>query len=882
MKNDIAAVLSFLVVLLLWFSAIHASSPEIDTTIYRNEKGKRIFAAQRLKSEPPKIDGRLEDPCWFDGQWSGNYRQQMPAEGAKPSAETALKILYDDANIYIAIYAFDDQGKIDRTAGRRDEFEGDIVGVCFDSYFDHRTGFEFDLTAAGSKIDLVLMNDGWDANWDAVWEGKTAAADSGWIAEFRVPLSQLRYANKETQIWGLHAWRWINRNQEEDQWALIPRNTPARMADIGELHGISGLPKSRRIEFLPYARPQIHTLPKQQGNPFQNGPETSAALGLDGKLGLSSNFTMDFTINPDFGQVEADPSVLNLTVFETFYDEKRPFFVEAKNIFDFEFDHELVFYSRRIGHRPSYDPDLKDNEYARIPHNTSILGAAKISGKSNNGLSVGILESVTAQEKSEIQTNGERSDRIAEPLANYFVGRIQQDINSSNTIIGGIFTATNRRIDKEHLHFLNRSAYTCGFDLRHYWCNKTYYLDAKTLVSGISGEPEAILQAQLSSVRYYQRPDANYIEVDSSLTHLNGHGGYFEFGRGGNGNLRFETVLNWRSPGLEINDLGYQQRADEIELSGEIGYVENRPKWIFREYSLFLGAENDWNFGHTFLGSRLFLNYGILFNNRWQVSLDLDRNSRHLDMRHLRGGPLIQLPGNWNAELRMSSDFARKLGLGFWTNMAFSDDGLGRAKALSFWNNYKISSKFQLSSDVNFSQSVESLEYITTISALQGNRYILGQLDRKTLSMTLRLKYAVTPELTLQYYGNPYVSIGDYSHVKKVVDPRSKHSEELYHTFGKDELLYQAAANEYSVDENHDGIYDYIFANSDFAFHEFRSNFVLRWEFSPGSTFYLVWTHGRSVYSSAGDLAIGHGLNTLFASQPENVYLLKFNYWFSI
>ncbi|OGC07432.1 hypothetical protein A2V82_10695 [candidate division KSB1 bacterium RBG_16_48_16] len=883
MKNALIDLLSFLVVLLLlWFSAIHASSPEIDTTIYRNEQGKRILVTHRLKSAPPKIDGRLNDPCWQEGAWSGSYRQQMPVEGAKPSAETALKILYDDANIYFAIYAFDDPTKIDHTAGRRDEFEGDIVGVCFDSYFDHRTGFEFDLTAAGSKIDLVLMNDGWDTNWDAVWEGKTAAADSGWIAEFRVPLSQLRYANKETQIWGLHAWRWINRNQEEDQWALIPRNTPARMADIGELHGLSGLPGSRRIELLPYVRGQIHTMPKEKGNPFQDGSETSAAFGLDGKLGLSSNFTVDFTINPDFGQVEADPSVLNLTVFETFYEEKRPFFVEGKNIFDFEFDHELVFYSRRIGHRPSYDADLNDNEYADIPDNTSILGATKISGKSNKGLSVGILESVTAQENSEIQTDRGRVDRIAEPLSSYFVGRLQQDINSSNTIIGGIFTAINRRIDKEHLHFLNRSAYTCGFDLRHYWHDKTYYLDAKTLFSALSGEAEAILDAQLSSVRYYQRTDADYVEVDSSRTHLTGHGGYFEFGRGGNGNLRFETVLNWRSPGLEINDLGYQQRADEIELGGEIGYVENRPKWIFREYSLFLGAESDWNFAHTFMGSRMFFNCRTAFNNRWHFDLHVNRNNSHLDMRHLRGGPLVRLPGNWDAELRMSSDFARKLGLGFGTNMSFSDDGLGKAKTLSFWSNYKISSKFQLSSDADFSQSVESLEYMTTINALQGNRYILGQLNRKTLSMTLRLKYAITPELTLQYYGNPYVSIGDYSHAKKVVDPRAKHSEQLYHTFTGDELCYQEATNEYGVDENRDGVCDYAFSNNDFTFREFRSNFVLRWEFSPGSTFYLVWTHGRSIYSSPGDLAIGRGLNTLFGSQPENVYLFKLNYWFSI
>ena len=544
----------------------------VDTVIHTNEMGKRIYATQRLSTAPPKIDGRLDDECWQFGPWSGNYTQQIPTEGAAPSAQTELKIFYDNDNIYVAIRANDDPNLIDRTRGRRDSFSGDIVGICFDSYHDYRTGFEFDLTASGGKIDLILMNEGWDESWDAVWDGKVAEEDSAWTAEFRIPLSQLRYSKEEVQVWGLHSWRWINRNMEEDQWALIPRDTPARMSAIGELHGINNLLNNRRIELLPYLRTQVHSFEKEANNPFATGRESNYAIGLDGKFGLSSDLTMDLTINPDFGQVEADPSVLNLTVYETFYDEKRPFFLEGKNIYDFEFEEDLLFYSRRIGHRPSYHPSLGENEYANTPENTDILGAVKLSGKSKNGLSIGILESVTAKEKSEIDIQGNRYFQTSEPLSNYFAARMQKDYDNSNTIIGGMLTATNRKIEDEHLNFLNRSAYTGGFDFRHQWQDKTYYIDAKALFSNIIGDPEAILNLQTASARYFQRPDAGHLAVDSTLTMLNGHGGLIEIGKRGNGNWRWELGANWRSPGLDLNDLGYLRKTDEMELHAGIAY----------------------------------------------------------------------------------------------------------------------------------------------------------------------------------------------------------------------------------------------------------------------------------------------------------------------
>ena len=322
-----------------------------DTTHVPSTKSPRVYYATRLAGEKPTIDGILDDPCWKTGEWGGDFTQWIPREGAKPSQPTQFKILYDDDNLYIAFRAFDDEpDRIIRKGGRRDEFNGDIVGVNFDSYHDHRTGFEFDVTAAGQKIDLILTNPSTtDFSWNAVWFAKTGMEDSAWTAEIEVPLSQLRYSGDSEQIWGMHCWRWIDRLQEESDWEPQSSEGPGILYLFGEIHGIRGLPKSQRIEVMPYALGKLKTFKPEPDNPFADkGQSWLGNAGLDAKIGLSSNFTADLTVNPDFGQVESDPSVMNLTAFETFYDEKRPFFLEGKNIFSFDFDNNNMFYSRRI------------------------------------------------------------------------------------------------------------------------------------------------------------------------------------------------------------------------------------------------------------------------------------------------------------------------------------------------------------------------------------------------------------------------------------------------------------------------------------------------------------------------------------------------------
>ncbi len=413
MHHSLASVV-FATALLLASSIAFAQAPATS-----HAHPPRIYTTERLAGAPPSIDGRLDDEAWKQGEWAGDYVQQLPVEGGKASQKTELKILYDDKNIYFAIRAYDDMSKITKYPARRDSITGDVVGVCFDSLFDKRSGFEFDLNSAGTKIDLVLTNEGWDTTWDAVWDGKVAYEADAWTAEFRIPLSQLRYSPQDVQVWGIHSWRWIDRLQEESQFNLIPRSGTGRLNNFGELHGIHGLTQHRRFELLPYLLGEVKSLPDEAGNPYVGSADGKASAGLDAKIGLSSNFTLDATINPDFGQVEADPSVVNLTTYETFYEEQRPFFLEGKRIFTLglpgsaiagnesgTLQGDQVFYSRRIGAPPSVRPVLSEGAFLEMPGETSIITAAKVTGKTENGLSVGFLQSVTDNEQANVWVNG--------------------------------------------------------------------------------------------------------------------------------------------------------------------------------------------------------------------------------------------------------------------------------------------------------------------------------------------------------------------------------------------------------------------------------------------------------------------------------------------
>lgn len=845
-------------------------------------KPSRVYTTMRLTTEKPVINGILDDPCWKTGAWAGDFVQWIPNEGAKPTHPTFVKILYDDKNLYVAIRAVDRQPlKISRKAGRRDELTGDMAGITFDSYHDHRTGFEFDMTAGRQKIDAILPNSGLgDFNWNAVWDGKVAYEDSAWTQELQIPLSQLRYSNQKEQVWGLHVWRWIDRLQEESDWEPQTSTGPGMLYLFGELRGISGLKKSQRIELTPYSLGEMRTFKKEPANPFANtGDRFLGNIGLDAKIGVGSNFTVDMTVNPDFGQVESDPSVLNLTAFETFFEEKRPFFMEGKSIFNFDMGDASLFYSRRIGHSPSLHPDLKDKEFIKYPDNTKILCSAKFSGKTSNGLSLGVLQSFTANEKATINSPSGNRKVSVEPFTSYAVARIQQDYNHSNTLFGGILTSTNRSITNPDLNFLNKGAYTGGLDLMHFWKEKRYFLEAKVIGSEIRGNVDAIRNLQLASARYFQRPDATHLRYDSTLTSLSGYGGKVKIGRGSGGLWKYFTEIGWRSPGLDLNDIGYLQTADLIHQRTKVSYFINKPVSIFRTYTIEVQQINNWDFSGQYLNSNYLTNIYAEFKNKWGVFNALEYWNGSLDNRILRGGNAMLIPSKWIETLYLRSNQSKKVSMNFITTASFSGEHSGNLNDYSAGISVRPVNTLLLSMNLNYSKNMDKLQYVDTKSCNASNRFILGQLNQETVGLTFRADYNISPEISLQYYGSPFATQGSYSDFKVITNSRAKVYNDRFRLINKSMLL---AGDQFMVDENSDNTVDYSFKKPDFNFNQFRSNMVFRWEYRPGSQIFLVWSNERTDYLNPGNESLHSAASRLANTAQNNIFLIKFNYWFSI
>jgi hypothetical protein len=863
------------------YGAVQSTDSVQDTVSKKPGTKQPEYTTSRLVTSKPVIDGRLDDDCWKKGTWAGNYTQFVPKEGAAPTYPTELNIQYDDNNLYIAFRAYDGEpSKILRMAGVRDETVGDMVGITFDSYRDYRTGFEFTMTAWGQKVDLVLFNPmNWDFNWNAVWKGKTGIEDSAWVAELEVPLSQLRYSGENEQVWGMHTWRWISRLQEESNWEKQSKTGPGMLYNFGELKGISGLKKSRRLEIMPFTLGDFRTMKKEPGNPFADkGRSWGGTMGLDAKIGISSNFTVDLTVNPDFGQVESDPSVMNLTAFETFYDEKRPFFLEGLTIFDYKFDEQSLFYSRRIGHTPSLTINPNDNLFVNTPDKTTILSAIKFSGTTSKGLSVGLIQSVTANEYARLSDkNGVKSRQKVEPLTNYMVARVQKGYNAGTTVIGGILTSANRFMKEGSLDFLTSDAYTGGLDLLHHWKDKEFYVDAKLIGSYVNGSSEAIKSLQESSARYYQRPGAGYLNYDTTLTSLSGFGGKIKIGKGSKGLWRYSTGATWLSPGLELNDLGYMNTADQINQENEISYFVNQPVSIFRTYNIGFEQFNTWNFNGTYLGSGGHLSFTSEFKNQWSLEANMIYKSQAYDTKILRGGYDMKMPYGLMSFGGIKSDQSKK----FTAQIEYQYEYTGNNSAVTYQINPGITlrpfSMLKLGLSTDYSENHNSLQYVATRNYGNEKRYILGSINQKTLGITFRVDLNLTPEFSVQYYGSPFISRGTYSDFKRVTNPDAEKYTDRFRL-----LNVVSSGSNYVLDEFPDVSVSYAIANPDFNFQEFRSNLVAKWEYRLGSFIYFVWSSDRTGWSGSSKATYAESYKELRGVFPNNIFLIKLNYWFTL
>jgi len=852
---------------------------------------RRTYVTARAEPAPPKLDGVLDDACWERVEWATDFVQWEPAAGDAPSEQTAFKIVYDETALYIAYRAWDREPEsIARLLARRDRFPGDWVEINIDSYLDRRTAFSFTSSASGVRGDEFVSSDGdnWDPNWDPIWELATHADERGWTAEVRIPMSQLRFADRDEQVWGIQVQRRLFRKEERSLWQPKLKTERGWVSRFGELRGIRGIRTRRPVELLPYTVGRGETFERIPGDPFRDGRDGDFEFGLDGKVGMTSDLTLDFTVNPDFGQVEADPSEVNLTAFETRFEEKRPFFIEGNSILSFqiapsiaggEFTQDNLFYSRRVGRPPRFSPDIADDEYANVPSASSIRGAAKLTGRTKHGLSLGVLESVTGSETADIAgPRGEREQRV-EPLTNFLVARAQQDVAGGNSHIGGMLTAVNRDLNAD-LDFLHRSAYTGGVDLLHQWNDKQWYAAANGVVSHVRGEPRALLLTQTGSARYFQRPDNDYEDVDSTRAALTGFAGSARLGKSSGKHFRGEGGVAWRSPGFEINDIGFMRRADEVNEFLWGSYVIQEPVGPMRRFQLNGNQWLDWDFGGKLTSRRLNTNFNMHLKNNWQygagVTHAFGRNSNTL----LRGGPASKVPDVWATWFWCDTDTRKPLNFSFGGDFQDGDDDYQRLR--SYWVDARIrpNNALQITASPSYTLFDDELQYIGRFSFNGSDRYLLGGIEQETAALTLRVDYALRPNLTVQYYGAPFVSAGSYKRFKRVTNPQAGEYAGRFDELTGAEIT--ATGGRYEVDEDTDGSVDYEFDNPDFNFRDFNSNLVVRWEFMPGSVAFLVWSQSRADFVPRGSFALDTDVRGLFDVHPHDVFLIKISRWFAL
>jgi len=861
---------------------------------------KREFQAKKIDQSNLVIDGKLNETHWQKAFWGDNFVQHEPFNGTNASQKTEFSILYDDNFLYVGLKMYDNNpDSIVQRMTRRDNVDGDLIGIQLDSYHDLRTAFTFLVSAAGVKMDMIQSNDGGneDSTWDPIWWTQTSIQEDGWTAEMKIPFTQLRFGNEELQTWGLQIARSIFRKDELSTWQHIPKEAPGWVHNFGKLK-IKDIKSKKVFDFVPYAVSGFNVYDGDKSNPFASGRDFKYNFGMDGKFGITSNLTLDFTINPDFGQVEADPSEVNLSAFESYYSEKRPFFIEGRNILNFpvafgDGGHgaENLFYSRRIGRRPHHYPEAADTAYTYLPNNTTILGAAKITGKTKDGWSIGVLETVTQKEYAEFRHNDSSWYQTVEPLTNYSVGRVQKDFDNGNTIIGGMMTSTNRVLDgEEHLDYLHTSAYSGGIDYTQYFKDKEWVLKVNNMFSNVNGSEEAIELTQTSSARYFQRPDADYVELDPTRTSLSGYGGNVQVGKVGGGKWKFMSFWAWKSPELELNDLGFMRSADELSNATWVQYRIQKPTKIWRSFSINFNQWNGWDYGGTHTYSCGNFNLHNQFINYWNFSMGINYNGPQVSNTLLRGGNAMKMPGNMNGWFWFGSNSQKQLRLTGNGSMNRGFNDYRERYGMNIGLTYKPISTLSITLRPSVSILRNDLQFVNNDNTYNGDtRYIFATINQRTINLSLRINYNITPDLSLQFWGQPFIAAGKYNNFKMITDSKADEYSNRFLEYSDNQISFNAEENAYYIDEipnNAKGVNDdYAFSNPDFNYKQFLANFVLRWEYNPGSTVFFVWSQNRDHFAENGGFNLGNDLGDLFnyaENKSYNAFMIKFSYRFAL
>lgn len=836
----------------------------------------------------PALDGRLDDAVWQIAIPATGFRRDRPGDGNPASERTEVRVAYTGDALYIGARMYTrDPGQVSRLRGRRDSFmqSNDQFQVQIDSYHDHRTAFVFGVTPAGGRNDLVAPNDGYrgiDAGWDPVWDAATRVDSLGWVAEMRIPFSQLRFGDDEIQVWGINFRRDIFHLGEGVTWSWRPPTEPGWTSQFGHLLGLAGIRRPGRLEIMPYG--VTHAVYDQRADPaspFDDGSVTGGTVGVDLKYGLTGGLTLDATFNPDFGQVEADPAVVNLSAFETRFEERRPFFVEGSGLFGFGGLEGLdFFYSRRVGQRPALSAYGKGT-FVDQPRASTILGAAKITGRTESDLVVAFMNATTQREKARFSDGVDMpvGETPVDPLTNTTALRIRKDMRHGGSFIGVVATGVVRDLDDEVFSGLRDRAFAGGVDFLHRFGNRTHSVQGWFGGSYVQGNAPAMLRAQASPVRYYQRPDQSYVEIDPELTSMTGYAGELALSRIA-GEWTWGVEGSLVSPGFEMNDAGFQTVADLVAFSGGGGRRWVRPGRIFRNANVNIHFAERRNFGNQVLHRGLHLNSRGQTNGFRSFRLRANYGFRSRNTRATRGGPAIVNPAGWDGNLWWSGDGRSAVSGGLYVSYGGDEEGsyLG---AIAPSIRGRTGGSFSWSLSPRLSRSRSAAFYVGQVpdplaGPTYGTRYLFAGLERATLSMTARMDLALTPRMTLQVYAEPFVSTGDYEDFGALKAGGTFD----FLRYGQEGSTISQDGDFYSVDADGPGPAGAIrFPDPDFRVRSFRSNVVLRWEYLPGSTLFVVWTQDRSGHIRDARAEWMRELRDLFDDPMKNVLLVKASYW---
>lgn len=839
--------------------------------------------ALRISGATPAIDGRLDEADWDAAPVARDFTVFEPNEGETPSQPTEARVLYGDEALYVGIRAFDAApDSIESRLARRDERpHSDWLEVVVDSYHDRRTAFRFAVNPAGVKADSYMFDDtNEDDSWDAVWDVATRTDDQGWTAEFRIPYSQLRFDGAERQTWGINFARTIARHLEMSLWAPISKGDGAIVSRFGDLEGLRNLSPPTRLEVLPYSLVRLESAPGNADNPFYDPRDYGATVGGDVKYGITTDLTLDVTLNPDFGQVEADPAEVNLTAFETFLPERRPFFVEGANIFSFGISpgdgdgaSEGLFYSRRIGRSPQ--GRAPGSVYSETPDRTRILGAAKLSGKTRSGWSLGLLHAVTAREEADLAgASGPMDPQVVEPFSQYGVGRVSKDFREGKSAVGAISTWTVRDGASAAALDLHRDAYTAGVDARHRFGDDRFLLSAYVLGSTVRGSADALARTQRSPARYFQRPDADHTEFDPGRTSLSGWAASADFMKMSGGYWRYGTGIVARSPGFEPNDVGFMRETDFVSPWMWAGYNRFKPSKRLQRWNVNVNAWTAYSFGGERYNAGGNVNGNLTFKNFWGGYLGVMRNAGGLTNTLLRGGPMFMRDPTWGGWFGFWSDSRKSLQANVNNNWQARPESGSWNYSTRLSLRWRPSARATVSAGPFFSLRGEDLQWVGRFDSADDTRYLFGRMDQRTAGITARADWTFSPTLSLQIYAQPFVSAGDYDDFKRITDPRAGAYADRF--VGVPATAADGGGLEGDIDG--DGALN-SFRDPDFNVKQFRSNVVLRWEYQPGSALFLVWSQGRDHYAGNGNFSLGGDLDTLLRQPSDNVFMIKASYW---